>query len=411
MAKDKTAQDKLNKIMSSMNKKFGSGAVMMTGGDDLPIIPRVPFDSPKMAEVFGGGLPIGRIIEIYGPESAGKTSLASYIAGQVQKHQFTKNGITREGRVAFVDAEYALDHKYAETFGWDVKKSFYCQPENGEDGLQMVSDLVETDEFELVIVDSVAALIPEAELVGEVGDQQMGLQARMMGKGLRKLLALTKKKSCTVIFINQIRMSMKSMGNPETTPGGRALPFFASIRISIRGKDKVYRGEEAIGLNNYIKAIKNKTAPPQRRADLTIIFGEGFTVSDDWIEFACKYDVIQKGGAGWMTMPDGTKKQGFPAAIAYLKELGIYDDIILKTKQAMFPGQYDDEKPIKLVEEELTEEEKEFLETPDKDLPEEITGDDIKEEDSYEEIIEEKSADEEIMEALMKGEAVDGFVG
>jgi recombination protein RecA len=338
------AKTKLDDLLKSMEKKFGKGSTMLIGDGKIPVVPRIPVDSPRISYLLGGGIPMGRVLELFGAEAAGKTSFACYLAGQVQKAQIKiDDKETRQGRVAFIDAENALDHEYAKTFDFDISEAIYCQPDSGEDALQMAIDLSESGEVDFIIIDSVAALTPTAELNGEVGDQQMGAQARMMGKGLRKISAGLSKNQCSVLFLNQVRMKIGVLwGNPETTPGGKALPFFSSVRMRISRRDSIDDHDEQIGQISGIKTVKNKTAPPQRNVLMKIIFGKGVQTKDEWIEFACKYDIIKKAGAGWMTMPDGTKKQGNDQALEYLKEKGMYDDLIEKTKKAMFPSQLDD---------------------------------------------------------------------
>ena len=304
----------LDKLITQLEKAHGKGAVQYGNTYSGTNIERWPVSSPLISDILGGGLPKGRIIEIYGPESSGKTSLACYLAGEAQK----------AGEIVeYIDAEFAAELDYAKTMGLDREKLLLSQPNSGEESLQIALETIESGLVKIIIIDSVSALTPQAEIDGEMGDQQMGAQARLMGKGLRKLVPVCGKMGATIIFINQIRMKIGVMyGNPETTSGGQALKFYSSVRLEVRKVEFLTKGQEPpYGLITRITAKKNKTAPPYRKGEAKIIFGEGFQYNEEYIDFAVKYDIIRKGGS-WYTLSDDKRKdferiQGKENVVAY----------------------------------------------------------------------------------------------
>lgn len=310
----------LDALVGKMQRKYGAGAISVFGRNQV-VVERVPLDSFYLSELFGGGYPRGRMIEIYGPESSGKTTLACYLGGQCQRNWFEDKG--RHGVVAYVDVEHALDPSYAETFGLRMDSVLFSQPDSAEQALDIVNDLVESGLVDMVIVDSVAALVPQAEIDGEMGDQQMGLLARLMGKACRKLQAMMGPKSATIVWINQIRFKMTAYGNPETTPGGNALKFFAAVRLVTRLGERIESGDAQIGMTSKIKSIKNKIAPPFRSCEMKIIFGGGYQVEEEYVEAFTKHGIISKSGGGWYSLrADGgepEKVQGDGRVMEWLK--------------------------------------------------------------------------------------------
>jgi len=288
--KKEQPQGDLKETVEAIKEKFGEGAIMKLGEVKPVDIEAIPTSSVALDLALGiGGIPKGRIIEIFGPESSGKSTLALHILAEVQR----KGGIA-----AFVDAEYALDPDYARRLGVKIEDLLISQPDTGEQALDIVESLVRSSQVGVIVVDSVAALTPRAEIEGEMGDQQIGLQARLMSQALRKLTAIAAKSRTSIIFLNQTRMKIStfSFGNPETTPGGKALKFYASVRIDLRLIAKIKRGEEIIGNRIKAKVVKNKVAPPFKTAEFDIIYNEGISRFSDIINTGIKYNVIQRKG-------------------------------------------------------------------------------------------------------------------
>ena len=301
----------LEETLKRINKTYGAGTIMMLG-EQQPIINNcISSGSLLIDKILGGnGIPYGRITEIYGAESSGKTTLCLQFAAQCQK-----NG----GRVAYVDVENALDVNYARHLGVNTDDLIFTQPSSGEQALEIVDALAKSGEVNLIIVDSVAALTPQAELDGEMGDQNIGLLARLMSKAMRKLTGTLNEKNCAVIFINQIRMKINTgfmMGNPETTTGGNALKFYASQRIELKKTTSIKSGDEVIGTHVKVKCVKNKIAPPMKVCEATMIFGDGFSAKGEAIDLAVEYGFIEKSGA-WMTTHDGQRFQGLKKVQEY----------------------------------------------------------------------------------------------
>lgn len=312
----KSTGDARNKILEhtlkDLQEKYGEGSIMTLSGDHRKKVEAIPTGSFSLDLALGvGGVPKGRVIEIYGPESSGKTTLTLHIIAEAQK---------KGGKCAFIDAEHALDPEYAKRIGVNIKDLLVSQPDNGEQALEIVEALVRSGAVDVIVIDSVAALTPRAEIEGEMGQQHMGLQARLMSQALRKLTAITAKSNTIVIFINQIRMQIGIVfGNPETTPGGKALKFYSSVRIEIRRAAQIKKGEQIIGNRVKAKIVKNKVAPPFRTAEFDIMYGEGVSYEADLINVAAKYGVVKKSGA-WYSFGDQKLGGGMDAARKYLKE-------------------------------------------------------------------------------------------
>lgn len=305
-------QAALEKALSKIEKQFGKGSIMRMGEAAATQISVVSSGSIAIDLALGvGGFPRGRIIEIYGPESSGKTTVALHAIAEVQK---------AGGIAAFIDAEHALDPVYAEKLGVNIDELLISQPDTGEQALEIVDALVSSGAVDIVVIDSVAALVPKAEIDGEMGDSHVGLQARLMSQALRKLSGSINKSKTITIFINQLREKVGVMfGNPETTPGGRALKFYASIRLEVRRAEQIKQGEEIIGSRTKIKVVKNKVAPPFKQADVDIMFGEGISKEGSLIDIASELNIIKKSGA-WYSYEDQRLGQGRENIKTYFKE-------------------------------------------------------------------------------------------
>lgn len=285
-----TADKTLDQVLADMEKQFGKGAVMKLGANEHREIDVIPSGSLSLDIALGiGGYPKGRIIEIYGPESSGKTTFALHAIAEAQK---------AGGRVAFIDAEHSLDPQYAAKLGVNIDELLLSQPDNGEQALEICEALVRSGAISIVVIDSVAALVPQAEIEGEMGDSHVGLQARLMSQALRKLSGVISKTNTIAIFINQLREKVGVMfGNPETTPGGRALKFYASVRLEIRRSEQIKNGTNIIGNKTNIKVVKNKMAPPFKSATVDIMYGEGVSVEGEIVDLASDAHIIEKNGA------------------------------------------------------------------------------------------------------------------
>lgn len=301
----------LGLALDQIEKQFGKGSIMKLGEAQHTQVECIPTGSISLDLALGGGLPKGRIIEIYGPESSGKTTLALHAIAEIQREG---------GTAAFVDAEHALDPSYAKKLGVKVENLLVSQPDNGEQALEITETLVRSNAVDLIVVDSVAALVPRAEIEGDMGDSHMGLQARLMSQALRKLAGVINRSKATVIFINQIRMKIGVMfGNPETTTGGNALKFYASVRMDIRRISQIKEGESIIGNRTRVKVVKNKIAPPFRVAEFDIMYNQGISRSGDVLDLAVNHEIIEKSGA-WFAYKDAKIAQGREAAKRYLEE-------------------------------------------------------------------------------------------
>ena len=309
-------EDKLKALdaaLSQIEKQFGKGSVMKLGDSGANMnVETVPTGSLSLDIALGlGGVPKGRIVEIYGPESSGKTTVALHMVAEVQK---------RGGIAGFIDAEHALDPVYAKNIGVDIDNLYISQPDNGEQALEITETMVRSGAVDIIIVDSVAALVPKAEIDGDMGDSHVGLQARLMSQALRKLTGVISKSNCTVIFINQLREKVGVMfGNPETTTGGRALKFYSSIRMDVRRIESLKQAGEVIGNRTRVKVVKNKIAPPFREAEFDIMFGKGISREGDILDLAANVNIINKSGA-WYAYNGNKIGQGRENAKIYLKE-------------------------------------------------------------------------------------------
>ena len=324
---DEKKEKLIKETLDEIKTRFGEGAIMKLGEAKALDIDFTPTGSISLDIALGGGIPQGRIIEIYGPESSGKTTLSLHIVSELQK---------KGGTAAFVDAEHALDPEYAKKIGVKTNDLIISQPDSGEQALEIVEALVRSEAVDMVVIDSVAALTPKAEIEGEMGDSHMGLQARLMSQALRKLAGITHKSNTTVIFINQIRMKIGIVfGNPETTTGGNALKFYSSVRIEVRRSAKIKKGEDIIGNRVKVKIVKNKVAPPFKTTEFDIMYNEGISYYGDILNSGVKYGIIKKGGA-WYNYQDKKLGQGSEASKGFLKENPkIANEIIAKIKEAV----------------------------------------------------------------------------
>ena len=301
----------LDLALETIEKQFGKGSIMKMGDSYTVAVECIPTGSLSLDLALGGGIPKGRVIEIYGPESSGKTTLTLHAIAEVQR---------AGGTAAFIDAEHALDPAYAKRIGVDVENLLLSQPDNGEQALEIVETLVRSNAVDLIVVDSVAALVPRAEIEGDMGDSHMGLQARLMSQALRKLTGVISRSKATVIFINQIRMKIGVMfGNPETTTGGNALKFYASVRMDIRRIGQIKQGDSVIGNRTRVKVVKNKIAPPFREAEFDIMYNQGISASGDILDLAAARDIVEKSGA-WFAYNGEKIGQGREAAKQYLQD-------------------------------------------------------------------------------------------
>ncbi len=305
--KEKALKDTLEDIQS----RFGEGSIMKLGEAKSMDVDFISTGSISLDIALGGGIPKGRIIEVYGPESSGKTTLTLHVVAEAQK---------RGEAAAFVDAEHALDPEYAKRIGVNTKELIVSQPDSGEQALEIVEALVRSNAVDVIVIDSVAALTPRAEIEGEMGDSHMGLQARLMSQALRKLTGIVSKSNCTVIFINQIRMKIGVMfGNPETTTGGNALKFYSSVRIEVRKAAQIKQGENIIGNRVKAKVVKNKVAAPFKTAEFDIMYNEGISYTGDLLNVAVEHGVAKKGGA-WFNYKEMKLGQGMEASKKFLKD-------------------------------------------------------------------------------------------
>ena len=314
----------------AIEKEFGKGSIMRLGAKQAVAVDVIPSGSLLLDAAMGiGGYPRGRIIEVYGPESSGKTTLTLHAIAEAQK----KNGIA-----AFVDAEHALDPVYAKALGVNINDLWVSQPDTGEQALEIVENLVRSSAVDIIVVDSVAALTPKAEIEGEMGDSHMGLQARLMSQALRKLTAVVSKSKCCVIFINQLRMKIGVMfGNPETTSGGNALKFYASVRLDIRRTGQIKDKENIIGNETRVKVVKNKVAPPFRTVDFKIMYGEGISRISEILDMGVKYDLIEKAGS-FYSYNSERMGQGEANARQWLKEHEDVQNALLEKIMARASG-------------------------------------------------------------------------
>lgn len=303
----------LDAALGQIERQFGKGAVMKLGDSSAHMnVETIPTGSLSLDIALGlGGIPKGRIVEIYGPESSGKTTVTLHMIAEVQK---------RGGIAGFIDAEHALDPVYAKNIGVDVDNLYISQPDNGEQALEITETMVRSGAIDIIVVDSVAALVPKAEIDGDMGDSHVGLQARLMSQALRKLTAVISKSNCTVIFINQLREKVGIMfGNPETTTGGRALKFYSSVRLDVRRIESLKQGGEVIGNRTRVKVVKNKIAPPFKEAEFDIMFGEGISTVGDILDLAADNNIINKSGA-WYAYEGNKIGQGRENAKQYLRD-------------------------------------------------------------------------------------------
>ena len=346
--KDPNKLKALESAIAQIEKQYGQGSVMRLGDNTHLQVEATPTGSLSLDIALGvGGIPKGRVVEIYGPESSGKTTVALHMVAEVQK---------RGGIAGFIDAEHALDPVYARNIGVDIDNLYISQPDNGEQALEITETMVRSGAIDVIIVDSVAALVPKAEIEGDMGDSHVGLHARLMSQALRKLTAVISKTNCVVIFINQLREKVGVMfGNPETTTGGRALKFYASVRLDVRRVETIKQGGEVIGNHTRVKVVKNKIAPPFREAEFDIMFGKGISKEGDVLDLAADRGIVVKSGA-WYAYKGEKIGQGRENAKIYLQEhADVYKEIENRVRIEAGVGGVSEEEYQRLVAEGLVE--------------------------------------------------------
>ncbi len=334
MANDQKDRDKaIDLAISQIEKQFGQGSIMKMGDAPVVEVPVISTGSIGLDYALGiGGVPRGRVVEIYGPEASGKTTLAQHIVAEAQK---------AGGTAAFVDAEHAIDMKYSAKLGVDVENLLVAQPDTGEQALDIVEMLVRSGAVDVIVVDSVAALVPQAEIDGEMGDNQVGLQARLMSKALRKLTAILNRSHCSAIFINQIREKIGVMfGNPETTTGGRALKFYSSVRLDIRRTGTIKEKGEPVGNQIKVKVVKNKMAPPFREAEFDLTFGQGISRTGELLDLGVKYKIIEKSGSWYIYKEDKLGQGRENSKATLMNDSKLYEEIASQIREQM--GMTDD---------------------------------------------------------------------
>ena len=333
----------LDAALGQIERQFGKGAVMKLGDPSVQMnVETIPTGSLSLDIALGlGGIPKGRVIEIYGPESSGKTTVTLHMIAEVQK---------RGGIAGFIDAEHALDPVYAKNIGVDIDNLYISQQDCGEQALEITETMVRSGAVDIIVVDSVAALVPKAEIDGDMGDSHVGLQARLMSQALRKLTAVISKSNCTVVFINQLREKVGIMfGNPETTTGGRALKFYSSVRLDVRRIEALKQGGEVIGNRTRVKVVKNKVAPPFKEAEFDIMFGEGISTVGDILDLAAENNIINKSGA-WYAYEGNKIGQGRENAKQYLKDNPAVRDEVERKVRELFNLETDLEAPAPVIE-------------------------------------------------------------